>query len=90
MARFVVERYYPEGLLVPISDEGAKDMNRIVDNNAELGVTWLHSYVTEDKSKCFCIYDAPDSEAVRRAAEVNDLPIGGITRVRVLDPYFYF
>jgi len=61
----------------------------VVDRNAEVGVTWIHSYVSEDKTKTFCVYDGPDPEAIRRAASVNDLPIDTITRVTVLDPYFY-
>jgi hypothetical protein len=61
----------------------------IVDHNAEAGVTWVHSYVTDDKRKTFCIYDGPNPESIRRAAERNKLPIDSITRVRVLDPYFY-
>ena len=90
MARFVVERFFPDGLVVPMTDDGAKVVGGIVDHNSECGVTWLTSYVTEDKSKTFCVYDAPDAEAVRRAADLNDLPVGAISRVRVLDPYFYF
>jgi Protein of unknown function (DUF4242) len=61
----------------------------VVDRNAEVGVTWIHSYVNEDKTKTFCVYDGPDPEAIRRAASVNGLPIDTITRVTVLDPYFY-
>ena len=90
MARFVVERYCPDGLLVPMSDEGARTVLGIVDHNAEHGVTWVTSYVTEDRSKTFCVYDAPDAEAIRKAADLNDLPVGAISRVRVLDPFFYF
>jgi hypothetical protein len=52
-------------------------------------VTWVHSYVSDNKRKTFCIYDAPDPESIRRAAERNGLPIENITRVKVLDPYFY-
>ncbi|HTE73639.1 MAG TPA: DUF4242 domain-containing protein [Actinomycetes bacterium] len=90
MPRFVVERFFPDGLLVPMSDEGAKTVLGIVEHNAEYGVTWVTSYVTEDKAKTFCVYDAPDAEAIRRAADLNDLPVGAVSRVRVLDPYFYF
>lgn len=59
-------------------------------NNAEDDVTWIHSYVTGDKKRTFCIYDAPSPEAVRRAARLNKLPVDRITEVRVLDPYFYY
>jgi hypothetical protein len=54
-----------------------------------LGVTWVHSYVSDDKRRTFCVYDAPDEEAIRRAATRNTLPIDQITAVSVLDPYFY-
>jgi hypothetical protein len=37
----------------------------------------------------FCIYDAPDPEAMPKAAHLDQLPVGDITPVRVLDPYFY-
>ena len=52
-------------------------------------MTWVHSYVTPDRSTSFCVYDAPEPEAIRRVATVNDLPVDAITEVRVLDPYFY-
>ena len=60
-----------------------------IDNNAADGVTWIHSYVTTDRKKTFCIYDGPTPEAVRRAAMRNKLPVSQITEVRVLNPYFY-
>jgi hypothetical protein len=89
MARYMVERTYPEGLSVPIDGDGEKMCAQVVDRNAEVGVTWIHSYVSEDKAKTFCVYDGPDPEAIRRAASVNGLPVDTITRVTVLDPYFY-
>jgi len=89
MARYMVERLFPQGLNIPLTGEGAAACMGVVGKNAELGVTWVHSFVSEDKHKTFCIYDAPDPEAVRRAAERNGLPVERITRVSVLDPYFY-
>lgn len=89
MPRYLVERTFPNGLQVPVNDEGAQSCSVIVANNAELGVTWLHSYVTDDKSKSYCIYDGPSPEAIRRVAGTNGLPVDRITEVRVLDPYFY-
>ena len=89
MARYMVERTFADGLNVPVDGEGEKVCRGVVDRNAEVGVTWIHSYVGEDKTKTFCVYDGPDPEAIRRAASVNGLPIDTITRVTVLDPYFY-
>jgi Protein of unknown function (DUF4242) len=89
MARYMVERTFPGGLNVPVNGAGEKVCMGVVERNAEVGVTWLHSYVSEDKTKTFCVYDAPDPEAIRRAASANGLPVDAITRVGVLDPYFY-
>ncbi|HEX6269541.1 MAG TPA: DUF4242 domain-containing protein [Anaerolineales bacterium] len=89
MPRYLVERTFPDGLAIPMNDEGAQVCLTVVGNNAVEGVTWVHSYVTDDKGKTFCIYDAPSPEAIRTAAERNGLPVDRITEVRVLDPYFY-
>jgi hypothetical protein len=89
MARFIVERTFPKGLMVPITDEGAAGCAKIVGLNAEYGVTWVHSYVNPDKSKSFCVYDAPSPEAIRQAARCTNLPVDSITQVTALDPYFY-
>lgn len=89
MPRYMVERSFPDGLHIPITAEGAKACSTVVDVNGSAGVTWVHSYVSDDKTKTFCIYDAPDPEAIRRTAEQNGLPVDHITEVKVLDPYFY-
>ena len=88
MPRYVVERTFPEGLDIPAGREGAELCMDVVDRNAESGVTWVHSYVSADNARTFCVYDAPAPEAVRKTASRNDLPIDRITEVRVLDPYF--
>jgi hypothetical protein len=87
--RYLVERTFADGLAIPVNDEGVRACLSVVDNNANEGVTWLHSYVTEDKRKTFCVYDGPTPEAIRRTAARNGLPVDAITPVRVLDPYFY-
>jgi hypothetical protein len=89
MPRYVVERTFPDGLAIPVTDEGAQVCLTVVGNNSMDGVTWVHSYVTPDKTKTFCIYDAPSPEAIRTAAKRNNLPLDRITQVSVLDPYFY-
>jgi hypothetical protein len=52
-------------------------------------VTWLNSFVSDDKRRTFCVYDAPTPEAIRKTAARNELPVDEITQVSVLDPYFY-
>jgi hypothetical protein len=89
MPRYLVQRTLPDGLHIPIDDSGAEVCRGVIDRNAEIGVTWVSSYVSEDKTRTFCIYDAPGPEAIRTAAAHNELPVDQITRVTVLDPYFY-
>jgi Protein of unknown function (DUF4242) len=89
MPRFLVERSFADGLQIPADEQGAKACLVVVDGNATEGVTWVHSYVTPDRRRTFCVYDGPSPEAIRRAAQTNQLPVDRITEVRVLDPYFY-
>ena len=89
MPRYIVERDFPDGLQVPVDEMGAKACLAVVDSNIADLVTWVHSYVSMDKKKTFCVYDGPSPEAIRRTAGRSRLPVGRITEVRVLDPYFY-
>ena len=89
MPRYIVERTFADGLQIPADEQGAKVCLAVVDGNASEGVTWIHSYVTDDRRKTFCVYDGPSAEAIRQAAEANQLPVDRITEVRVLDPYFH-
>jgi hypothetical protein len=90
MPRYLIERTFPNKLEIPATREGSQVCFNVVLNNAEENVTWVHSYVTTDKTKTFCIYDGPSPEAIRKVAGKNKLPVDKITEVRVLDPYFYF
>jgi len=89
MPRYIVERTFSEGLNIPMNEEGEAICSNVNATNGTLGVNWVHSYVSDDKSKTFCVYDGPDPEAIRKAAERNGLPVDRITRVSALDPYFY-
>lgn len=89
MPRYLVERSFPQGLDIPINAEGRKAMDGVIGNNAEHGVTWIHSYVNPERTQTFCIYDAPSPESIRRVAERIGLPVNTITQVNVLDPYSY-
>ena len=89
MSRYLVERTFPDGLEIPINDNGAKAVASVVATNSDHGVTWVHSYVSDDHHKTFCIYDGPSPEAIRQVAGRNALPVDTITEVTVLNPYFY-
>ena len=89
MPRYMVQRTFRDGLQIPVTDDGAAACLGVVSKNADLGVTWVHSYVSDDKQTTYCVYDGPDPEAIRAAADRNGLPVDAITKVSVLDPYFY-
>src|SRR5829696_8765935 len=81
MPRYVVERAFRNGLGIPAGAEGTQSCLEIIERNADAGVTWLHSYVSEDRKKTFCVYDGPSPEAIRKAAGRNQLPVEQITQV---------
>ena len=89
MPRFVVERTFPDALAIPVTRDGARLCQTVVQNNTEEQVTWLTSYVSLDRTKTYCIYDGPSQESIERAATANGLPVDTIAEVSVLDPYFY-
>jgi hypothetical protein len=89
MPRYIVQRTFPDGLQIPRGDDGAEVCRAVIEQNAEQGVTWITSFVSDDKAQTFCVYDAPTPEAIRATAARNGLPVDQITRVSVLDPYFY-
>jgi hypothetical protein len=76
-------------LQIPATADGARACRDVVTRNADYGVTWIHSYVSDDTHTTYCVYDGPSPEAIRQAAACNGLPVDRITRVSVLEPYFH-
>jgi hypothetical protein len=87
MPRYVVERTFPDGVRI-VGGVERRDLAAI-ERNAADGVTWVHSYVSDDDRKTFCVLEADSPEAIRATAARNGLPVDRITQVRLLDPYFY-
>ena len=69
MPIFMIERRFAEDLEASV--EVADRINRI---NEEEGVRWLYSFLSADKRKTYCLYEAPFADAIRRAAERAGLP----------------
>lgn len=68
MPRYVAPRTFPEGVKLPASGDGTQLCRVVVERNREEDVTWVQSLVSEDKRRSFCVYDAPNPEAIRRTA----------------------
>ena len=73
MALFMIERTFAQAL-----NPSAADIKAIGDVNASLGVKWLHSFLSGDKRKTYCLYEAESSESIREAARRAGLPIDAI------------
>lgn len=69
MPVFMIERRFADDF--EASAEAADRINRI---NEEEGVRWLYSFLSADKRKTYCLYEAPFADAVRRAAQRAGLP----------------
>ncbi len=78
--RYLVERTFPAGALKGLDAATKKKVNA---NNASVGVRWVQSYANADETKTFCVYEGPNEAAVRKAAELNKLPVDSITEVPV-------
>ena len=76
MPIFMIERNYAEKL--EVTPEGAEAINRI---NDEESIRWLVSFLSVDKRKTFCLYEASSSEAIREAARRAGLPADSIIEV---------
>lgn len=73
---FMVERRFAAEL--ESSAEQADQINRI---NDEEGVRWLYSFLSADKRKTYCLYEAPFADSIRRAAERAGLPADVVVEV---------
>ena len=78
--RYLVERTFPPGALKGLDATTKKKVNA---NNASVGVRWVQSYANADETKTFCVYEGPNEAAVRKAAELNKLPVDSVTEVPV-------
>ena len=78
MHRYLIERTFPKGALDGLDAAGKKKINAL---NKANGVRWVQSYANVDKTKTFCIYEAPNETAIRDAAKANGIPVDSITEV---------
>jgi hypothetical protein len=78
--RYLIERTFPAGALDGLNAATKAQVNA---KNASVGVKWVQSFATADKTKTYCIYEAPSEAAVRKAAALNGLPVDKVTEVPV-------
>jgi hypothetical protein len=86
MPKFVIERNIPEaGKLSPQQLQAISQKSCGVLREMGPQIQWVQSYVTDDK--IYCVYIAPDEDAVRKHARQGGFPADRISRIRsVIDP----
>jgi len=76
--RYIVERTFPKGALDGLD---ATTKSKVNQGNATLGVSWIKSYANADKTKTYCVYEGPSEASIRKAAEINGLPVDSVVEV---------
>jgi hypothetical protein len=81
MPLFLVERNFAEELELT-----GTDVLGIEAVNDDVGVRWIYSFLSADKRRTYCLYEAPSAEQIRKAAARNDIPADAIIAVSELEP----
>ncbi len=81
MPLFIIERNFAEQL--EVTKNAADEIKRINDDS---GVRWLYSFLSADKKKTYCLYEAPSADAIRAAAKLANLPADVVTPVTEVRP----
>ena len=76
MPLYVIERTFAEQLELT-----GDDVRLIEEINADEGVRWLFSFLSADRRRTYCLYEAPSPEAIRVAARRGDIPVDEIVEV---------
>ena len=81
MPLYVIERRFAEEL-----ELDGDDVRLIEEANAGEGVKWLFSFLSADKRKTYCLYEAPNEDAIRVAARRANVPADVIIAVSEMRP----
>jgi hypothetical protein len=81
MPLYVIERTFAEQL-----DLTADDVRLIEEVNADEGVSWLFSFLSADRQRSYCLYEAPSPETIVAAARRANVPVDSIVEVSKFVP----
>jgi hypothetical protein len=76
MPLYLIERTFAEQLELT-----SDDVRLIEDVNADEGVSWLYSFLTADRRRTYCLYEAPSPEAILAAARRANVPADQVIEV---------
>jgi hypothetical protein len=83
MALYMIERSFADQL--DLQDE---DVELIEEINGDESVRWLFSFLSADRRRTYCLYEAPSPDAIRAAARRADIPADEIVEVGPATPQF--
>ena len=81
MPLYVIERKFADQL-----DLTTDDVRAIDAVNADEGVSWLFSFITADKLRTYCLYEAPSPDKLMDAARRANVPADSIIEVTRFTP----
>jgi len=81
MALFLIERSFAEQL-----DLTGEDVRVIEDINADEGVNWLFSFLSAERRRSYCLYEAPSPDQIITAAKRANVPVDKIVEVSKFQP----
>ena len=81
MALFLIERSFADQL-----DLTGEDVRVIEDINADEGVNWLFSFLSADRRRSYCLYEAPSPDQIIAAAKRANVPVDQVVEVSKFQP----
>jgi Nickel responsive protein SCO4226-like len=81
MPVYMIERTFADQL-----DLTGDDIKLIDDVNADEGVRWLFSFLSADRRRTYCLYEAPSADAIVAAARRADVPVDVVVEVDAASP----
>jgi hypothetical protein len=76
MPLYVIERTFAEQL-----ELSGDDVKLIEEINSDEGVRWLFSFLSADRRRTYCLYEAPSPEAIISAARRANIPADEVVEV---------
>ena len=76
MPLYVIERAFAEQL-----DITSDDIRLIDEINADEGVRWPVSFLSADRRRTYCLYEAPSRDAIVAAGRRANVPVDAVVEV---------
>jgi hypothetical protein len=83
MPLYMIERTFADQL--DLTDD---DVRLIEEVNADEGVRWMFSFLSADRRRTYCLYEAPSPDAIVAAAAKANVPVDSVIEVGAAVPAF--